>query len=509
MSTAESPGSPAPGSGNNDDIAARAVSGSAYSAAASLITWTLGAVRLVLLMRLLFPSDFGVYTQAFLFLRIASQLSNFGFNRALIHRKEISESILATYFTLRVLFLGGALLLLALLTPAISQNYPDMPQLGAVVLVLIALEPLHLLNNVQTTILSKQLEFRRLALANIAASIAMTVLAPAAAWLGLGVWSLVIEHVTGYVARTPVLWTSAKRWRPHFGLNRSIARWFLHFGSRLWISVNLVFVLDRFDDFWIGRQLGKTQLGYYSRAYEAARYPRRLVANPLLDVFFPTLARLQDDRARLSRAFFRVTSVMVRFGGWVSLIAVLAAPELVLLLFGERWLPMTRAFQFMVIYTLLDPLALSASNLLTAIGYPGIVSRTRIVQFIIFVPAVILLGTVAGIEGVALAADLMVLVGAIILFVYSRKYTDYSSKALWLWPIVAVLVTSACMIVLQLLWQGVSPILSLLLKIMLISLFYGGILWLTEREQLRNGFQMLWGMLAPRLSRLRKSGNSL
>ena len=86
-----------------------------------------------------------------------------------------------------------------------------------------------------------------------------------------------------------------------------------------------------------------------------------MVGNPILAVFRPTYARLQDDRQRLSRAFFRATSVIIRVGGLFSLIFILTAPEFIPLILGEQWLPMLLTFQLMIIYTFLDPVSLSAS----------------------------------------------------------------------------------------------------------------------------------------------------
>src|SRR5690606_28345597 len=107
-----------------------------------------------------------------------------------------------------------------------------------------------------------------------------------------------------------------------------------------------------FDDWWVGTFLGSNPLGFYSRAYEFARYPRRAIANPVLSVFFPAFAQLQDDRERLSRAFFRPTSLMVRAGGLLSLIFVSVAPEFIRIFLGEKWIPMQLAFQLMIVYTL-------------------------------------------------------------------------------------------------------------------------------------------------------------
>ncbi|NOZ28446.1 MAG: oligosaccharide flippase family protein [Chloroflexi bacterium] len=476
-------------------IAARAVRGSFYSVGASAITLTLGLTRAVLLARLLLPEHFGVVTLALFYVQLADRLRALGLGRAMIHRREVDDRVVSTYFTLQMALLLGSLMTLAALAPVLARAYPGMPSLVYILWALVGVSLIKGLNAYQETFLSRDLDFRRLALADVVSSVTMTIAAPLAAWYGWGAWSLILEQAGGQIARSAVCWILPVAPTPRLGWDGEALRWFWRFGIRVWWGTNLSYLLDRFDDFWIGTALGKTPLGYYSRAYEFARYPRRIIANPLASVFFPTFARLQSDRLRLSQAFFRVTSLMIRAGFGFGLMFILAAPELIRLLIGERWLPMLTTFQLMLVYTLADPLTVVAGNLLVAAGHPGRVTRARAVQLAVFVPAVVVLGRWWGIEGVALAADLMVLVGLVLLFAQTRHLVDYSWRAMWLWPTVAVaLIAPATLMGVDVgrdwsLWGRLA------FKCVSVSVLYGGLLWLTEREQLRAGWHLLYRSL--------------
>lgn len=484
---------------NPSDLAGWAVQGSVYSIAASGVTLTLGFARSVLLARLLLPEHFGVATLALFFLNLTASLRNFGIDDAVIHRQDAGDRFLRTYFTLRMGLAVGGLGLLALATPLVADLYPSMPQLGAVLFGFIGVAALKSVTGVQMTVLSKNLAFRHLALTDVASSVTMTIVAPLMAWQGWGIWSLVAEQFSGVLVRFMSIWVVHRAWRPGFAWDPDVARWFWRFGVRVWIGNNLTFLLDRIDDFWVGTVLGKTPLGFYSRAYEFARYPRRAIANPILSVFFPTFARLQSDPVRLAKAFFRVASLMVRVGFWFSLVLILAAPEFVGVLLGRRWLPMVPTFQLMIVYTLLDPLAMAASNLLMAVGQPDLIARTRAVQLVVFVPALIALAYLAGIEGVAVAADVMVAIGAVLLFAYTRRFVDYSMRALWGWPLVAFLVSAGAVIASAGFWSELPAWQSLVGKAGLITVAYWTMLWLAERHQLRTGWDLVWALLRPRL----------
>jgi O-antigen/teichoic acid export membrane protein len=138
-----------------------------------------------------------------------------------------------------------------------------------------------------------------------------------------------------------------------------------------------------------------------------------------------------------------------------------------------------------------------AGNLLMATGRPGDVTRARAMQLAVFVPAVIGLGHWYGIGGVAVAADLMVLVGVVLLFARTRHLVDYSVRVLWLWPIAALTLTMVGVLVLADLWGRLPLWGSLLGKSVFISLLYGSLLWLTEREQIRAGWQVIRRAVRP------------
>ncbi len=486
-------------SADKNNIAQQAAKGSLYSVSASMITVFLGFVRTTLMLRLLLPTNFGVSTLALFYVNLALTLFTFGFDSAYIHHKRADETARRTFFTLRFGLSLAGLLLLALLTPFISYFYPTMPLLTAVMLAYIVVYIFRSFNASQVTILNKQLAFRQIAQADVTSAIVMTIVGPGTAWFGWGVWAIVAEQFSGIFTRTLVILVAYRPWRPRLGWNREQANWFWAYGKKAWHSSNIAFFLDRFDDWYTGTFLGSSALGYYSRAYEYAGYPQRVIAAPILSVFFPAFAHVQDDRQKLSRAFFRPASLMVRVGGWFCLIFILTAPEFIPLLLGEKWLPMLATFQLMIVYTLLEPLSMAARNLLMATGYPQQVLRARIVQVAVFVPAVFLLGWQWDIEGVALATGLMALTGTVLLYHFTRLVVDYSSRLLWFWPLAATAVTALLILALTPLWDGLNLWLSMGLKMGMITAVYIFILFLTERDQLNTGRKMIWGIIAPML----------
>jgi PST family polysaccharide transporter len=235
----------------------------------------------------------------------------------------------------------------------------------------------------------------------------------------------------GYLVYRPV-------WRLRLGWTWDTARYLLNFGRKSFVASILSRALDQADDLWTGTFLGDTPLGFYARAYRFAGYPRSVLAEPLNAVASGTYAELKGRRKQLSQAFFRVNAFLVRTGFLVAGLLALIAPELIRLLLGTKWLPMLLAFRLMLIFTLLDPIRGTVANLFVAEGCPEKTVRARLVQLVVLVAGLLLLGPRWGIAGVAVAADIMLGAGILLLLWQARAHVDFSVVRLFAAPTVAL-----------------------------------------------------------------------
>ncbi len=435
-------------------IARQVVRGSAYSVAASLVTMALGLLRILLLLRFLGPEAFGVIGMAGVYAAAALQLVDWGLDQGVLHRQARDRPTLATYGWLRMGTVATAALALFLAAPILGALYPRMPELPAVLRGLSLVVLLQGLSFVQETMMSRDMRFDRRALVDVAAAATMTVVAPYLAWRGWGVWALVAEQASGIGVRALLTWGPFRTWYPHRGWDPEIARWFGRFGGPLWLSGNIQFLLERFDDFWVGTALGQEALGLYARAFEFAQYPRRVVAGPLVLVLTPAFARLQGDRRRLSQAFYRGAYVLLRASLLLSGAMAIALPELLQLL-NPRWLPMVRTFRLLLVYAMLEGWVALASGLLVATGHPAAMGRMALACLAFFLPGVVIGAWAGGIDGVALAANGMMVLSALMLYRPLRETVDFSIRPLMGGAIGAFLIASILPLALE--GGGIPP----------------------------------------------------
>ena len=462
-------------------LSRRSITSSAYTISSNAIQLVVLVGRSIVLARLLAPEVFGIYAFASSIVALSRALPSFGLSGAYLHRTAESESDLAltVHFTLTlILSLGWAVVLIV--AAAIFASGETQYAIWLIAATTLILQ----LTTTPRILLTKRVMFRRLAALQATTVLATSAIAVVLAWLGFGLWSLLATDVVGAVVAVILLYAFRPVWRPRIGWSAPTVGYFIRFGSKVVLGQTLLEALDRVDDLWTGFVLGDTALGYYSKAYQFANYPRMILANPLNGVAIGTYSELQGDRQRLSKAFFRVNALLIRSSFLLGGLLALVAPEFIQIFLGDKWLPMLDAFRLMLIYTLLNPIKITVSNVIGISGAPGKVARARTVQLVVLVAGCFLLGSRLEIAGVALAVDLMLVVGMAILFWEARSFVDFSLMRLFSVPTVSlVLGMTAAWAVLLIPGVVGSDWRTGAVKFVIYTVVCGGFMLILERDQ--------------------------
>lgn len=480
----------------------RSVTSVGWNVGSNLLKIGILLARSIILARLLPVELFGVYALATSIVTFSGILPRFGTGGAFLHRApETADegSAAAVHFTLRLLLVVlwvGTLILLALL-------FAEGLLRVALITLTIAYGGLYL-TDTSRLILVRRVQHRRLAVLDLLNAIFTTLVAVALARRGAGLAALLATDLVTLALTTLVLFAWRPVWRPRLLWLREVARYYLRFGSRTMTESALSEALDNLDDIWIGANLGRNALGLYSRAFTFATYPRRLLAFPVFEVAGGTYAELKHEPHQLSQAFFRVNALLLRSGFLMGGALILIAPEFVALLLGDKWLPMVTAFRLMAVYTLLDPIRATVSQLFVAMGRPEQLLRTRVVQLAVLIVGLYTLGFRWGINGVAVVMNVMLVIGLIWLLYRAHEYVRFSAARLFLAPAVALGAgLLAAFIVLRV--TCASPVgasgcesdwLTALLKAGSFVPAYLGVLFVLERSEFARFARLIRGALA-------------
>ena len=185
----------------------------------------------IVLARLLSPKEFGVIGMLAIFMVLAQSFIESGFGQALIQKRDSSHVAECSVFYFNILIGLAAVGVLWIAAPFIAQFF-QMPVLAPITRV----SSLNLLINafglIQTTLLTRELDFRTLVKAGLSANVVSGAIAIIMAVSGYGVWSLVWQAVISNLLRNALLWW-LHRWRPAFVFSRAELGQLFRFGSKL------------------------------------------------------------------------------------------------------------------------------------------------------------------------------------------------------------------------------------------------------------------------------------
>jgi O-antigen/teichoic acid export membrane protein len=325
-------------------------------------------VSLIVYLRLLSASDFGVYAAALALVEVLGVLVTMLFHNALVQRPELTELHFDTaFFATLVLSLVMALACWALapLFAALLHRPSAAPVLAWMALVFPC-------SGVSATLVARQrrdLEFRSLAMRSLIGRSAGGGIGIAAACLGAGLWSLVLQQILIAAIGSAVLWVSAAR-RPRLRFGHAEFRQLIGFGALSVSGLLLSTSIRRIYTLLASFLLGVEAAGYLNLSFRVVDVFWAIAATAVSQVALPMLAGLQENPTRFRRAYQFSTqfSCLVLYPCFVGLAAV--APDVIELLFGRRWLPSAPYVAVLGFLVLVQAPRLLITPVLTALGRP-------------------------------------------------------------------------------------------------------------------------------------------
>ncbi len=474
----------------SESLTYRSVKSVTFQSISSLGRILISFIRTTILARLLPIEVFGVYAFAKSVVILTGEFANFGFGDAFLYQNEETqneETAADIHFTIKLIFSSAWICILLVVVHIFSPR-----DYKTALLVLSGVFYLVFLSETPQIILTRRVEHRRLAVLELLTSILITVVALFLAFRGATLWALLSMDISRAILWVFGLYIWKPVWIPKLRWVKSTIKYYLNFGWINFIAHVLLQSLDRIDDLWTNIWLGTQQLGFYSRAYTFATYPRRVLSKSIELVSIGTFSELKDNRENLSRAFYISNAFLIRVGFCIAGALSLVAPEFIRLVLGDKWLPMLNAFQLMIVFTLLDPIKVTIANLFVAVGQPNKVVKARAIQLGVMIIGLFALGPILDISGVALTMDIMLVVGISILFHWAKRIVDFSIKTLFLIPILGVIIGLFISNIIYLSFiQESNDIIALITKLTLFISVFTGVLYSFENKLLRDLFLLL------------------
>jgi O-antigen/teichoic acid export membrane protein len=391
-------------------LAGRTVRAGRWRLASSLVQGGLQFGVGVLLARLLPPEDFGLVVLALVVVGLGTMASEMGLTPAIVQRRPLTGRHLRVAFTAAVAAGCGAAALLWALAPAVGA----LVRVDGVAPVLRALSVLFVAAGAGATargLLQRTLDFRALFRIEAASfGLGYAGIAVVLAVKGFGVWSLVAGSLAQAVLASALALHAARHPLRPLVARRELGE-LLGFGAGVSLTHFVNYVARNGDHFVLGRWLGPAALGLYSRAYNLMALPLNHFGNVIGTVLFPALSEIAGDRERVRRGYLLGVQLTALLAAPVMAGMMVAAPHLVVGLYGPAWAGTVLPLQLLCAVGVLRTVSHLASAVALASGQVYAELRRQGAYAVLVVGGSIV-GAQWGVAGVAVA------VGGAIAFSY-------------------------------------------------------------------------------------------
>ena len=358
-------------------------------------------IRLIILARILSPSDFGLMGVALLTMSTLETFSQTGFQAALIQKKEDIQSYLNSAWT--VLILRGFVLFVILyfIAPyaAIFFSAPEAKPIIRVIGFSILFQAFA---NIGITYFKKELEFNKEFIYQLAGTLADFIVAISAVLILRNVWALVLGLLAGNITRCFVSYL-IHPYRPRLNFNLEKIKELFGFGKWILGSSILIFLITQGDDIFVGKLLGATALGFYQLAYRISNTPATEITHIISQVTFPTYSKLQDNIPKLREAYLKVLQFTAFLSFPMAGLIFILAPDFTKIFLGEKWIPMVSAMQVFCVLGALRSIAAASGSIFLATGRPDIEAKLPAAQLALLAILIYPLTTKWGITGTAIS----------------------------------------------------------------------------------------------------------
>lgn len=342
----------------------------------------------IIMARLLSPSDYGITALPAVFIVVAEVFINGGFGTAMVRKPELTEKDISTAFIYSISVGLLCYLILYLSAPyiAIFYNTPVLTPLIRVTALSFLWGPLV---TPQTIILQRRLDFKTPARITIITKIIGAIIGICLAYMGYGLWSLVIMNVVSSFLSFVQTWFAVK-WIPKKKWSRDSFNYLWGYGNKLILSSLLEKIYQNIIPIVLGKYFSTYDLGLYSRAKGYASLPAVQGTSIVQRVVFPTLSKQQDDIKALERNYRKMLKVtaFVIFPIMV-LLSALARP-LIIVMLTEKWEECVVLLQIICFSSLWYPIHVINLTLLQVKGRSDLFLKLEVIKKIIGICAIVL-----------------------------------------------------------------------------------------------------------------------
>lgn len=398
----------------SSQLVTKSLTGFSWMLSSSVAQFALRGITIVVLARLLTPSDFGLFATANIIVGLCQMLARMGIGDALVQRPDVEPGHLSSAQLLLACTALAGVAAVFLASPLLAVFF-DMPQLTGILRAMCLSMIVVAASMVPQAMLVRQLNFRLVAVFQVASFVlGYACVGVTLSFLGFGVWALVAAHLAQYTVEAILLLGFCRipfRARPRFVEAGNLAS----YGSVLTMAKIANYVAVQGDSLIVGKLLGTTAVGLYSRAHSLIDLLPKMGGQAIDKVLFAAMATVQEQRQQLALGFRRVLALALFVFPSVSVCLFVMAPEIILVVLGDQWTGCIPAFRILSVAVFFRFGYKIGAVVARSTGRTWLLFLSQAL-FAVLVLAGAWLGAKRGIEGVAVAVTAAVIIQYIFMF---------------------------------------------------------------------------------------------
>lgn len=402
----------------------QALSGFFWSSMQVVGTQGLGILFSLILARLLLPAEFGLIAMLGIFMGLGTTLISGGLTQSLIRSENLDEEDYSTVFYFNLVGSILVYLIVFFAAPLIAAFY-NQSLLTIVARVYSITFIINAFAAIQTTRLTKILDFKTQLKVSIPSLILGSSVGIVLAFTGYGVWSLVWSAIVQATASTMQLWYWAK-WRPLWVFNVEKFKYHFNYGFKMMLSGLLEVVFLNAYVIIIGKFFAPAQVGFYSRANSLSMLPVGIINTVVTRVTFPLFSSIQNEEERLKTVYIKIMQMVIFLVAPILILLAVLAEPLFRFLLTEKWLPAVPYFQILCFTAIMYPIHGYNLQILVVKGRSDLFLKLEILKKIM-ITVIILISFRYGIYGLLYGGLILSVVGFFVNTHFSGKYLNYTA----------------------------------------------------------------------------------
>lgn len=335
-------------------------------------------VSMLFLARWLGPEEFGFVGMIAVFISLGHTLVISGMTTSLIRTTNADNSDYNTVFYLNLIMSLIVYFSIYMLASYIAFFYEE-PVLIEVIRVYAIVFLLTAFSAVQSTILNKEMNFKKLTLISLPSTFFGVSVGLYMGYYDYGVWSIVFLYLTTELIRTILLWVFGD-WRPSLNFSKQKFKIHFGFGYKLMLSAIIDTVYQNIYNIIIGKFYSATTLGYFERSKRFCEYPSATFTGIMLKVTYPMLSKLQEEPERMASIYKKILRISFFIIAPVMLGSASVADPLFEFILGSEWLPAVIFFQILCLGMMLYPIHAFNLNILNVYGRSDLFLKLEIIK---------------------------------------------------------------------------------------------------------------------------------